>query len=113
MNPSEEFCPNLECSARGKIGEGNISVHSREEGRYRCGVCGKTFSERRGTALYGVKHSQAVFTTVVTLLAYGCPVQAAAKAFGLDERTVSNWLVRSGQHCQKAHEEVIGKAKLA
>ena len=112
MNPSEEFCPNPACSARGKIGEGNIRIHSHQEGRYRCLCCGKTFSATHGTAGYRIKHSQDVFTTVVTLLAYGCPVQAAAIAFNLDERTVSSWMERSGQHCQKVHEEIIGKAKL-
>src|SRR5579864_5799871 len=112
MNPKAEFCPNLECSARGKIGAGNIHVHSHKEGRYRCSVCGKTFSATRGTASYRLKHGQETFTTVVTLLAYGCPVQAVVAAFGLDERTVASWLSRSGEHCQAVHEEVVGKAKL-
>ena len=112
MNPSEEFGPNWECSARGKIGAGNIGIHSRKEARYRCSCCGKTFSASRGTALYGLKHDPDTFTKVVTLLAYGCPIQAAALAFELDERTVRGWMERTGQHCQKVHEAVIGNAKL-
>src|SRR5271157_1605138 len=112
MNPSEEFCPNMACSARGKISEGNISIHSRKEGRYHCNCCGKTFSATHGTALYGIKHEADTFTKVVTLLAYGCPIQAAAIAFELDVRTVRNWMERSGEHCQSVHEAVIGTAKL-
>jgi transposase-like protein len=112
MNPGQEFCPNEDCSARGKIGEGNIGIHSETEKRYRCRCCGKTFSATHGTVLYGIKHDQDSFIKVVTLLAYGCPTQAAAIAFELDERTVRQWMERSGQHCQKVHEEVIGKAKL-
>jgi transposase-like protein len=112
MDPSQEFCPNLACRARGKVGEGNIRIHSHKEGRYCCTCCGKTFSARRGTAAYGIKRDEETFTRVTTLLAHGCPVQAAAIAFELDERTVSSWMERSGQHCQKVHEEIIGKAKL-
>jgi len=28
MDASQQFCPNQTCSARGKIGEGNIRIHS-------------------------------------------------------------------------------------
>ena len=44
-----------------------------------------------------------MFVIVVTLLAYGCPPQAIVAAFGLDERTVKDWFIRSGQHCQQVH----------
>jgi translation elongation factor EF-4 len=44
---------------------------------------------------------------VVTLLAYGCPVQAIVIVFGLDERTVLSWQSRSGKHCQQVHEHLV------
>jgi transposase-like protein len=44
---------------------------------------------------------------VIVLLAYGCPIQAIVKAFLLDERTVSDWQKRAGQHCQQVHEQLI------
>lgn len=112
MNPQEQFCPNMECRARGKVGEGNITVHSRKEGRYKCKQCGKTFSGTTGTALYGLKKASELFVIVVTLLAYGCPVQAIVVAFGLDERTVKGWFMRSGQHCQAVHEHFMHKTVL-
>ena len=52
MDPGKAFCPNKECPARGRVGKGNIKVHSRKERRYRCTVCGKTFRERKGTMFY-------------------------------------------------------------
>lgn len=91
MNPQEQFCPNSGCHASGKVGGGNIVIHSRQEQRYKCRCCGKSFSERKGTAVYGIKHPEWLFVQVTTLLAHGCPVQAIVVAFALDERTVTSW----------------------
>jgi transposase-like protein len=66
-------------------------IHSQKERRYRCKRCSKTFSETIGTALYRVHKPHELVTIVVTLLAYGCPVQAIVAGFGLDERTVARW----------------------
>jgi len=49
----------------------------------------------------GLRKPMELITIVVTLLAYGCPVQAIVHAFGLDERTVAEWRDRAGQHCQR------------
>jgi transposase InsO family protein len=44
---------------------------------------------------------------VLTLLAYGCPIQAIVAAFGLDERTVTSWHLKAGQHGQAVQQAVI------
>src|SRR6266702_4551999 len=89
MNASQVFCPNLDCKARGIVGQGNIVSHGRTRPRYRCKTCGKTFSAKEGTMFVGLRKPTEVIVMVVTLLAYGCPVQAIVHAFGLDERTVA------------------------
>jgi hypothetical protein len=43
MNPQEQFCPNGECLARGKLGEGNVGVHS---------VKGVLFLDRSGGFIF-------------------------------------------------------------
>ena len=111
MNPQEQFCPNEACKARGKYGLGNIGNHSQKERRYKCKVCGKTFAETTGTSLYGIKKSKAVFIIVTTLLSYGCPMQAIVIAFGLDERTVRSWLLKTGKQCQEIHEHLVENHK--
>jgi hypothetical protein len=55
MRSSEVFCPQMACPARGQRGQGNIWVHSRQPVRYKCTVCGKTFSAR-GDALLWSAH---------------------------------------------------------
>jgi len=112
MTPQDQFCPNPDCPARGKIGEGNIGVHSQQEKRYICHKCGKTFSERVGTALYGLKKSVEQFVLVVTLLSHGCPIRAIVAAFGLDERTVRAWMEKAGLHCQEVHEHFMEETQL-
>ncbi|MDQ6602257.1 MAG: hypothetical protein M3176_06975 [Chloroflexota bacterium] len=46
--------------------------------------------------MYRVQKPYALVVTVVTLLAWGCPVQTIVAAFGLDERTVADWPRRTG-----------------
>jgi transposase-like protein len=110
MNPQQQVCPNPDCHASGK--DGHIGIHSRVEQRYRCHRCKKTFSESYGTALYGIKKSPELLAIVVSLLAYGCPVQAIVATYQLDERTVWAWLERAGQHCQRLHEGELAEAQL-
>ena len=107
MDPTQTFCPNRDCPARGQLGKGNISVHSQKERRFICRQCGTTFTERIGTPFYRLRTPTETVTLVVTLLAHGCPVQAIVAAFGFDERTVADWLDRAGRHCHTVHEHLV------
>ena len=107
MNPRELFCPNIACPARGQIGKGNIHVHSQKDKRCICEICGQTFTTTKGSIFYRLRSDPQLVMWVIVLLAYGCPLQAIVKAFGLDERTVSDWQARAGQHCQQVHEHWV------
>ena len=60
----------------------------------------------------GLRKPKALIVIVVTLLAYGCPIQAIVQAFGLDERTVASWRDRAGNHCQQVHQAVVQQGQL-
>ena len=112
MNPQEQFCPNTTCEARGQVGKGNIVIHSRKERRYKCKHCKRTFTERKGSALYGLKKPAELYEVVITLLAYGCPKAAIVAAYGLDKRTVRAWLVKAGTHCEGLHQHFLGQKRM-
>ena len=60
----------------------------------------------------GLRTSRDVILIVVTLLAFGCPVQAIVQAYGLDERTVALWRDRAGKQCQRVHQALIEQGQL-
>lgn len=112
MNPKQQFCHEESCHASGQVGQGNIVIHSKADKRYKCKCCGKTFTESKGTAVYGLKKEPELYVTVITLLSHGCPLQAIVATYGLDERTVQSWRVKAGLHCQEVHEHLIGGSQL-
>jgi hypothetical protein len=60
----------------------------------------------------GLRKPSELIVIVVTLLAYGCPLQAIVKAFGLDERTVASWRDRAGQQCQRVQPALVQQSQL-
>lgn len=70
-------------------------------------------SATKGTARYRRHKPAARVTIVVTLLAWGCPVQAIIAAFGLDERTVADWQRRAGRQCERVHEQRVQAGRVA
>lgn len=112
MNPQEQLCPNIDCPARGQIGEDNIGIHSQKDQRFICNVCQRTFTDSKGTLFYRLHYDPQFVLMVIALLVYGCPVQAIVKALHLDERTVRKWWQRAGQQCEKLHGHLVGNSLL-
>ena len=107
MDPQSTFCPNLDCPARGQSGQGNIISHGRKRPRCCCKVCQTTFSPRHGTPLYRRRTPETLITQVITLLAHGCPPAAIEATFGLQRRTVMEWLRASGEHSQAIQAALV------
>ena len=70
-------------------------------------VCRRTFTETRDTPFYRMHKPKWLVVAVVTLLAYGCPLQAIVAAFEIDERTVARWQRESGLQCKRVHEHMV------
>lgn len=60
----------------------------------------------------GLRTDPSLVVIVVTLLAYGCPIQAIVQAYALDERSVAAWRDRAGEQCQAVHQAVVQQGNL-
>ena len=107
MDSQEQFCPNMACPARGKVGENNIVVLSRKEARYQCKICDKTFAATTSTPFYQLHHATEWMVIVVTLIAHGYPLQVIVAAYHLGEQTITGWHERAGRHCQQVHAHLV------
>src|SRR3712207_3109037 len=103
LRPELAVCPNPAGAATGRSG-----VHAYTERRYQCHACGKTFAETVETPLYGLKHPRHLVVTLLTVLAYGCPIPALVAAFTRDERTVAAWQQKAGRHATQVQDQVVG-----
>ena len=112
MNACEQFCSNVHCPKCGLVGQGNIKVHSRLEGRLGCSECRRTFSVTTGTPFFGLKKEAELYQSVITLLTWGCPIQAIVHTFDIDERTVASWRDKAGKHCQTIHQAKVVQGQL-
>jgi transposase-like protein len=113
MDSHEQFCHNRRCRAYGRSGEGHLLIHSHKERRYRCKRFWRTFTETKDTAFYRMHKPRWLVLAVMTLLSYGCPVQAIVVALDLDKRTVARWQRESGAQCKRVHERLIEAGRVA
>jgi transposase-like protein len=111
MNSHEVFCPNPDCPARGRTGEGNVWIHAHTPPRYRCTVCRRTFSPRAGTLFHRRQTDEATIVCIVTLLAHGCPIPAIEVAFGVQRQTVRGWQDAAGEQCEAVHQHLVGQPR--
>jgi hypothetical protein len=86
-------------------------VHSRQEGRYRCSLCGKTFSQRAGTLFFRCRTPPEEIVLVLTLVAHGCPIAAVEAAFRLQARTVRRWVQAAGEQCERLHRQEVERER--
>ncbi len=105
MNPREVYCANEACADKYAVGKGNIVAHRQKRQRCKCRTCGQTFAYQRGTLFYGLRHPEQLVVGVVGLVAWGCPVAAIVAVFGLDERTVAEWLRGAGVYAEAFHHQ--------
>ena len=111
MHSPDIFCPNMDCPARGQTEQGNIRIHGKARPRFKCQVCGKTFSARAGTIFFRRRTDEPTITCVVTLVGNGCPVPAIEAAFGFQAQTVREWVEASGAHCEQLHHQQVLKPR--
>lgn len=111
VDVSELCCVNSRCKDCGKRGAGNLvcrKVYGRNRSRFvRCRSCGAEFSERKGTALFGLRLLEQKVLEVFAHLADGCGTRQTARLVGVDKDTVTRLAMRAGSHAVALHDERV------
>jgi predicted Zn-ribbon and HTH transcriptional regulator len=85
--------------------------------RYRCKGCGHTFTETRGTVFYRRQAARETILETLALLAEGVRISSLARAKGIKEDTILDWLRAAARQAAAIEETLlkdyrIGQAQL-
>jgi transposase-like protein len=104
-------CVNADCHSFDRPGQGNLTirkVYGKDHLRLlRCGTCREEFSERRNTALFNTKISEAKAEDVIDHLDAGGSVRATSRLTKVAKVTVARLLKTSGRHAQCFHHQEV------
>ena len=104
-------CLNVQCNAYGQRGQANLKVrkiYGVDRIRYlRCGCCGEEFSERKGTALFNCKISEAQAVSVMEHLDSGCGLNVTARLVGVSKDAVGRLLRVGGRVSYQLHDRLV------
>jgi transposase-like protein len=105
-------CPNPDCPAYGHKDQGNLRPHgwsSKKQGIrcLRCTTCGKSFSQRAGTPLFGIRLSQDKALAIAQHLAEGNGMRPTSRLTGVSLNTVLRFAHRVGDHAHEFHEQMV------
>jgi hypothetical protein len=108
-------CINPDCQYVGRPGQGNLAIR-KVYGKDRlrllcCRSCQEEFSERRNTALFNTKGSEAKAEDIIDHLNEGCSVRATSRLTKVAKATVARLLKTSGRHAQRFHTQQVRDLK--
>src|ERR1035438_10821580 len=104
-------CQNPQCEQFGRRGAGNLTVGG-HYGKYErrllyCRKCKARFSERKGTALFGMQLPEDKCVSVLEHLAAGCGVRKTARLVKVSRGTVERLGRRAGSHAKRLHDQLV------
>ena len=102
-------CVNERCELYGQKGQNNLGIrktYGQDGIRYlRCRCCGAEFSERKNTALWNTKVSEARAVSVAEHLSEGCSLKATSRLAKVDVSVVRRLNRKVGEHGEAFHNE--------
>lgn len=105
-------CPNPDCPAYGQRDAGNLRPHG-WSGRghrircLRCTSCGRNFSQRTNTPLFGLRTAEDTLVAIARHLAEGTACRATARLCGVSLNTVLRFTARFGKHAERFHNTLV------
>lgn len=93
------------------VGDGTHGKHEHIQ-TFRCQACRVTFSARRHTPSYRLKTASHQVGLVLTAVAEGLSIAAAARVFGHSTETITRWVTRAGEHSARLHRHWLQRLHL-
>lgn len=104
METFDVYCPNKDCPEYGIVEQKHIRRYGtygkKKTQIFQCKTCKKTFSVRRGSALFYLQADEITIYRVLLALAEGNSIRATARIMSVDKDTVCRWLDRAAEHCE-------------
>lgn len=105
-----QFCPNEACELQGDIKAAQIIRLGKTKNgtqRYRCKSCGQTFTETYGTVFYRRQAPRETILETLALLAEGVRISSIARAKGIKEDTILDWLRAAARQAAEVAEALL------
>jgi transposase-like protein len=103
-------CPNEFCADHLIIGKGNVvgngsyQLDGKRIRRYLCRSCGRAFCDRTNTFYYGLHTNEYKVDLALKMSIRGMSIEGIADVLEVQPVTVSNWLARAAEQCEKVNE---------
>lgn len=110
------FCPNESCECYGDVGHAQIIRFGQTRKgtqRFRCQVCGGTFSETTGTLFHKRRIPRKDILEVLALLAEGVRISSVSRAKGFKEDTIVAWLRAAAQHSKQIEAVLMSEYQVS
>ena len=107
METTGQWCDNAFCLDDGKIGAGNIKMHSYAARRLRCTTCQRTFSADKGTFFETLRTPRPILLDVVAMLVERHSLRAVSRIKHCKPDAVLHWLDLAGQQGAAVHRHFI------
>lgn len=110
-----DFCPNPACSDYEELG-GKIIKHGRTRAgvqRYKCLICGRTFTATRGTIFYRRRTAEAEILECLALLAEGSRISSVSRVKGHKEDTAAEWLLEAAGHAELVENALLSEFRIS
>lgn len=106
-------CPNQNCkfyciTGKGNIiGNGTYQIKNKRVRKYICLECGRVFNDRTGTFFDNLRKDEFIIKLALKMAMRGMSTEGIAEVLEIRPSTVSNWLLRAAEQCEKVNEELM------
>ena len=86
------------------VGNGTYKLENKTIRRYLCRSCGRAFCDRTNTFYYNLRTDERTIELALKMSIKGMSNEAIADVLEVQPVTVSNWLARAAEQCEKVNE---------